>query len=786
MAGGAAADSLVVPSPAPRTGPITATWRLDRPLDTPTELRVEWTDGAGRLVMRRMVDVPAGHTTIPITIDLRRAVVMANRLDARLSPGGVAVAADFVAAPDASWPGYPVISWHEQTPSRAAGLSRLGVTAGKLFGTRDGPLSADMVLRAASPLVAADWRFYVENIATDFYSAYHRWRPDRPVTWAFDQARAAFAKNPADPAAVRREPSLSDEAALNLVRTRLAEHVRRFAPYRPLYYSLGDETGIADLAAAWDFDFSAPSLSAFRGWLRERYDSLAALNAQWNKTFADWDAVLPMTTGEAIRAPERNFSAWADFKDFMDEAFARAVRAGTDAVHAADPAARAGIEGAQIPGWGGYDYARLAHAVDVMEIYEAGGNVEIARSLNPALAVLTTTFPAEGDAEPARLWRALLRGNRGLIIWDEAGALVDDSSNPTRIGMKYGALFREFGDGLAAQLAAATPAADPVAILYSPASFRLAWLLDRRADGLDWTARNSEIEAQDSPLRAAVRTAAGRLARSGLSPRWVTDDILGQGILRSGLHALLLPHAIALSDEAVAAIEAFAADGGTVLADIPPGRFDAHGRSRPAPPLDGVARLVAEWPVDPVPPPFILAPDQDLDARVLRDGAVSLVGLQRASGAAETVLTLPAPAHIYDVRAHRDLGRTDRLRVTVGSAEPRLLALSPAPLPALTLVGPATAIAGEDVTLRIANAGSLAAARVVHIDALDPAGRKIAIYGGNVTLRDAPESWRIPLALNDPSGVWTIRAADRLGDAVAVLKIEVKSGQGAALDPPGP
>ena len=75
-----------------------------------------------------------------------------------------------------------------------------------------------------------------------------------------------------------------------------------------------------------------------------------------------------MLTDAALRGADGNFAAWADFKAWMDAAFARAVRAGTDAVHAADPAARAGLEGAQIPGWGGYDYTRLADAVDVMEI----------------------------------------------------------------------------------------------------------------------------------------------------------------------------------------------------------------------------------------------------------------------------------------------------------------------------------------------------------------------------------------------------------------------------------
>ena len=56
---------------------------------------------------------------------------------------------------------------------------------------------------------------------------------------------------------------------------------------------------------------------------------------------------------------DENFSGWSDFKAFMDQSFADALRAGTDAVHAADPTALAAIEGGQIPGWGGYDYSRL-------------------------------------------------------------------------------------------------------------------------------------------------------------------------------------------------------------------------------------------------------------------------------------------------------------------------------------------------------------------------------------------------------------------------------------------
>ena len=119
--------------------------------------------------------------------------------------------------------------------------------------------------------------------------------------------------------------------------------------YHPLFYNLADEAGIGDLAAAWDADISPSSLAAMRQWLRTQYPTLDALNLQWGTTFASWDAVVPELTGAAVGRTDENFSAWADFKAWMDVAFARAVRAGTAAVHHADPAALAALEGGQNP-----------------------------------------------------------------------------------------------------------------------------------------------------------------------------------------------------------------------------------------------------------------------------------------------------------------------------------------------------------------------------------------------------------------------------------------------------
>ena len=143
---------------------------------------------------------------------------------------------------------------------------------------------------------------------------------------------------------------------------------------------------------------------------------------------------MPELTDTAMRRTDDNYSAWADFKAWMDVAFARAVQAGTEAVHQADPTALAGLEGGQIPGWGGYDYSLLAPAVDVMEIYDEGNAVELARAFHPNLISLRTSF-ATGPREVHAAWRHLLRGGRGMIVWDERNDVVQADGEPGPRGL---------------------------------------------------------------------------------------------------------------------------------------------------------------------------------------------------------------------------------------------------------------------------------------------------------------------------------------------------------------
>jgi hypothetical protein len=599
----------------------------------------------------------------------------------------------------AGWDRYQVILWHSRdaTAAQLAAACRLGVTAGQIFGERDDLPDADLAAdleRRAAPLRAAGLSFYVENVATDFYAAYHRWRPDRPVTFAFDLVQARHQADPSDRSVFLREPSLSDPAWLARISARLAAHARALAQDRPLYFSLGDETGIADLSATWDFDFSPASLAGFRAWLRSEYGTLDALNTEWNTGFAAWDTVVPLTTDAALALTDGNFSAWADFRAWMDTAFARALRAGTEALHETDPTVRSGIEGAQIPGTGGYDYTQISAAVDVLEVSGGDPAFDVAHALNPALVLLTTNGGGDAAARHA-LWRALLAGARGVVLWDPDGDFLRPDSARAKT---LAPLFSEFRGPVGDMLLAAAPRPDPVAVLYSPASFRTRWILDRQDDaarGKDWSRRRSETELEDNALRVAMRQATDAVAHLGLEPRWLFPTSLAGGALRpaaqAGVRALLLPHALALSDSELSEIRGFIARGGKVFADTFPGGYDGHSRRRAAPLSEGVtllpdfsrAALGAGLAAAGVVPGFRLThPDgsavTDATVRVLRHGATTILAVQRDfsddAATEEIVLTLPHPRRLRDVRTGTET-TTDRFLLRLDPVAPAILAV---------------------------------------------------------------------------------------------------------------
>ena len=713
------------------------------------------------------------------------------------------------------WSDYRAIIWHPQEVEQCPALKELGIDAGAVIPENREHPAQGFEQRTAS-LRGCGLSWYVENIATDFYSPYHRFSQGKSVNWRFVEVKEAYRANPADPRAFARDPSLSDPAWQARIRERLMETVRVHRAHRPLYYDLADEPGIAELSAFWEFDFSRHSLEGMRRWLRERYPDLAGLNAQWGSRFADWDSVVPMTTAEAMKRSDGNYSAWADFKEWMDTEFARALALGRQAVHDADPHAYAGIEGAQMPGWGGYDYTRLASAVDVMEPYDRGGNFEIVRALNPKIVLLTTS--AGGETEAHSLWRQLLRGSRGVIFWDPKYQIVGKDGRIGERGRSIAPHLKEIKGGMGALLIHSQRQTAPVAVLYSPASMRAQWMLDWQPKGTAWSDREPAAVYEDaSAVRSSMAGFFDTLGRAGLEGRVLTPELIEQGALERGIRVLILPRVLALSERELAEIRRFVAMGGTVIADGMPGQFDQHCRLLPKPPLsdlfvgpaafpragqrkailldtsfDDVAiasrrdrggevlEILSKAGVEPM---FRLESKDGsrattIETHVWQNGGTTILALQRELGSAavEPVrVALREPARVYDLRSRTWRVTRNNLELTIDPIVPTLLALSSGPGPAPAITGTSRAIGGETVTMTFSLPQSTGSrVSVLRVELVDPRGEIVADRSANVILRGASVARQFTFATTDAAGKWQIRARDVLTGETAAQSLELK------------
>ena len=824
------AAEIVLPAPdLERNQTVTATYRTGSLATGKGSLEIIWSDSLGRVVERRKLPIElTDESEVRFPLDLRRAVAMQNTLTAHFTFEGInrkgatdhrdeTAQASFIARPpDRDWKDYRIMMWQQYPAEQWSTLNSLGVNAGQYVGRNSPPPDF---------LMGSDLQWYAENLATDFYSEYHRYFPDRPVQWKFLDAKDLYKKDPSSKEAFKRHPSLSDPVWLDKIRERLISAARKHSPYRPIFYDLGDESGIANLAAPWDFDFSDQSLAEMRVWLKERYGTLRALNNEWGTQFATWDLVMPETTTEAMRHSDGNFSAWADHKEWMDIAYARALQMGVEAIHSVDPKAFVGICGAQMPGWGGYDYARLAMALNFFEPYDIGNNIEIIRSLAPAGTPVVTTSFARGPWEKHRVWYELLHGNRGLIIWDEKHEFVNPDGTRGPRGLEAAPYYNEIRNGAGALLMNSRREAEPIAIHYSQASFRTDWMLRRQPNGDAWASRSPSAERSDNDFLRLRESYCRLLEDLGLQYRFVSYSQMAAGELGRGAYrVLILPDSLALSKEEAGAIRDFIARGGMVIASGDIGTFDEHSRRLTASQLSDVESQLVRLPGDVLnyhrdrllskegavleaarkvldsaglKPKYRVTDEHGgavvgVETHVFRNGGATIVGLlsnpqlrvdelgppefksnERFEKARQLRLIAPAESYVYDVRKGVLLGKRKELELTLDPYEPMIFAFVPAAVDGVRLAMSKTVERGSTIDIGFA-IDSPAATSVFHVDVTDPAGKAAPYYSGNVFGVEGRGGMRIPFAMNESPGTWEVQVRELLTGSSARSSIEVR------------
>jgi Beta-galactosidase len=536
---------------------------------------------------------------------LRAAVWLLAFASALKSP---LAAADSV--PLRQWTDYRTIMWIGDTaykkpdklPLFFQRLREMGINAAMVH--HDAPSKA---------LLDAKMPYYVENMVNKGLCL--KWN-SRVSDW--DKMVTAW-KTPRDEAGLVREYGLDDPQWRAWARGEMQRLVRANAPHQPLAYDIRDELSTTISANPFDYDFSPTALAGFRVWLKTQYAGLAALNAEWETTFAAWDDVKPFTTdqiknrmasGDAIprgkpdwqavqalkfdpivarkKPTAWNLSPWCDFRSYMDSSLASALDDIRQAARELDPRTPVGIEGTQMPSaFGGYDLWKLSRVLDWIEPYDIGNAREILGSFMPGKPILTTVGEQDANAARRRLWHLLLEGDRGCIVWWSEDC-IDWKSDDYALTPRAAALapvLKELQSPLAHVFMRAEREYDPIAIHYSQASIQVDWLLESCEDGSTWLRRFSSYEATHNRMARRRQAWVKLLQDAGYTPRFVSSAQIESGGLKD-FRALLMCDSICLSSAEAKEISFFYASAGKdrwLMGTGLTSYFDEHGKLRNEP-----------------------------------------------------------------------------------------------------------------------------------------------------------------------------------------------------------
>jgi len=137
-------------------------------------------------------------------------------------------------------------------------------------------------------------------------------------------------------------------------------------------------------------------------------------------------------------------------------------------------------------------------------------------------------------------------------------------------------------------------------------------------------------------------------------------------------------------------------------------------------------------------------------------------------------LAFPREMNVYDVRASKPLGRQKEITVTLDPYEPAIFAASPIAIAELEISAPARVQRGESAQIGLGFAhASPAATHVFRLDVIDPAGKTVDYYSGNIIASHGRAGKLLPLAFNDARGKWTLRVHDLLSGQARTIAIEV-------------
>jgi hypothetical protein len=614
-------------------------------------------------------------------------------------------------------------------------------------------------------------------------------------------------------------PCLHDPAYQQAARE-AAHRSEPFALHDNLFYPSGSDAGMRGNC------FSPQTLAAFRQWLQQRYKSLAELNATWGTQFGSFEVVIPSSFDKLKSGG--NVTSWLEHTRFMESAYREHLQDVAQTIRGFDPQALVGEDGY---GWlnstDGADWWNLLHDWGFVNLYtyQDPPQMEIVRSLCRSLphVKLRSLYWGSYDGQFGNLrfmrtlpWYALLHDYNGLFWWVANGKTTWPAAPPLagpdfRANRTYLTSLREIEairDGIAELIQPATRRHDGVAIYY------------------DQTAVHA-VSAYKHPsaLVQAYTVFQDLLEDLGVQYNYVAGGQVEQGLLpREGYQVLVMAQALALSDAQAQQVRDFVNRGGTIIADVLPGQYDAYLRPAPNGSLladlfgqpgtaktvgKGWTHLMSDWPAryhyqrtdtaarqarekmqtllaGPLGARLVTfrGPDETMPPGVevvtYEHAGAHFVGFlndtaQPISGRARM---LPSP-HIYDVRARQYLGQTNEWPVQLEPGETKLYALLPYEVAGVTAQPLDAAVVGRPCRLQLTVRAATGAAGPAHsfvVRVADPTGKPRDEYRQALPADAQGRALAtVPFALNDSPGAWQVRVMETVSGKSAAPTLDLKA-----------
>lgn len=616
-----------------------------------------------------------------------------------------------------------------------------------------------------------------------------------------------------------RTPCFSSDAYKAELRERILKRGREcnYDFYNVRYHWLGDECFLGSTVC-----YSPSCLAAFRAELGKTYGTIAALNAEWETSFASFADVRPCQLTE-LRSRD-NLAPWLDHKMHMCRSFAANWIGGAKGdLNEVSPGSFCGPTGTQ-QGGHGFDWAELMKHIDAIGYY-GGCQRKLIHDFADAYGrgILAGQCGggythAQFDFEPynySTMWSGLLKGSN--LAYHYFGAAIDGDMTMTSNMVYWTTSMRELKGGVGKLFLSGEETCE-VAALHSQNSLFVAMGTDGVAG---WHSSQSSWWRVLSDLKVPFR--------------YVTREMLEKG-LDAKYRALVLPAVHAMSAAERSSVAAFVKRGGRVLADVAPGRFDEHGRLAKGGPLaePGIEALgadLAEYEsVDlggaagetektagaaddkarnlrtrvsaalaraGVRPPVSVRDAQGLeypcDAVWREDGPNGIFAMHVDTknagnngsdkmGSAwgrfdftkgdAVVAKLPRKGHVYDIRAKRYVGFTDTVNTTLIPGYTRMYAVLAEKPGDLSVAGPEKVVRGEAAHFAFGVAGT-SGAQTFHVELVAPDGTNPVHFRRNFREENGRGTYDFETAFNEKPGTWRLLVRHVNTGAEKELRFEV-------------